>query len=199
MASDFADSNEIESSKPESFLYQSGYLTIEKWEDDVITLDYPNEEVMKSIVRMYLDEIYHVRRYITLGTEIWKGLEVGDIKTTVELFNTAIAGVPYDDFPNRNEYWYRSLFLMLLRGAGIISYAEVHTFKGRADLLINFNDLIIILEFKKTSKTSEVEKMKAEGLTQLKDREYEKSYGMEWRKVVSAVLVADDQERRISL
>ena len=196
---DFADSHEIERATPESFLYQSGYLTIEKWEGDVITLDYPNEEVRKSIVRMYLDEIYHVKRYITLGTQIWKALEGGDIEATIELFNTAISAVPYDDFPNRNEFWYRSLFLMLLQGTGIISYAEVHTFRGRADLVINFNNLIVVLEFKFASKTSEVNKMKAEGLNQIKDREYAKSYNTEGHKAVEAVLVADDQERRIIL
>jgi hypothetical protein len=38
----FAGSQEIERAKPESFLYQSGYLTIEKWEGHAITLDYPN-------------------------------------------------------------------------------------------------------------------------------------------------------------
>lgn len=148
---------------------------------------------------MYLDEIYHVKRYITLGTQIWKALEGGDIEATIELFNTAISAVPYDDFPNRNEFWYRSLFLMLLQGAGIISYAEVHTFRGRADLVINFNNLIVVLEFKFASKTSEVNKMKAEGLNQIKDREYAKSYNTEGHKAVEAVLVADDQERRIIL
>ncbi len=162
----------------------------------VITLDYPNEEVRKSIIRMYLDEIYRIKRYITLGTQLWRSLESGDIEDTVELFNTAISAVPYDDFPN---LWYRSLFLMLLRGAGIISYAEVHTFKGRADLVISFNNLLVVLEFKFASKTSEVDKMKAEGLNQIKDREYSKSYDTEGRKVVTAVLVADDQERKIIL
>ena len=192
---DFADSHEIERATPESFLYQSGYLTIEKWEGDVITLDYPNEEVRKSIVRMYLDEIYHVKRYITLGTQLWQALENGNIEATVELFNTALAAVPYDDFPKRDEFWYRSLFLMLLRGAGIISYAEVHTFRGRADLVIQFNDLVVVLEFKFAAKA--VEKVKAEGLNQLKNREYSKSYNTEGHKVVEAVLVADDQERKI--
>ncbi|MBR6900745.1 MAG: AAA family ATPase, partial [Synergistaceae bacterium] len=192
---DFADSHEIERATPESFLYQSGYLTIEKWEGDVITLDYPNEEVRKSIVRMYLDEIYHVKRYITLGTQLWQALENGNIEATVELFNTALAAVPYDDFPKRDEFWYRSLFLMLLRGAGIISYAEVHTFRGRADLVIQFNDLVVVLEFKFAAKA--VEKVKAEGLNQLKHREYSKSYNTEGHKVVEAVLVADDQERKI--
>ena len=116
-------------------------------------------------------------------------------RRTLELFNTALAAVPYDDFPKRDEFWYRSLFLMLLRGAGIISYAEVHTFKGRADLVIQFNDLVVVLEFKFAAKA--VEKVKAEGLNQLKNREYSKSYNTEGHKVVEAVLVADDQERKI--
>jgi hypothetical protein len=50
---DFADEQEIEKATPESFLYQAGYLTIEKKERKnekiTLTLDYPNEEVRKSI------------------------------------------------------------------------------------------------------------------------------------------------------
>ena len=68
--SDFANIHEIEYSTPESFLYQSGYLTIEKSEGNTFTLDYLNEEVRKSLARMYLDEIYRVKRYITLGTQL---------------------------------------------------------------------------------------------------------------------------------
>ena len=67
VSSDFADSHAIESSTPESFLYQSGYLTIEKIERDSLTLDYPNEEVKKSLVRMYLDEIYHMLKSTRLA------------------------------------------------------------------------------------------------------------------------------------
>ena len=197
VSSDFADTHEIEHSTPESFLYQSGYLTIEKSEGDTLTLDYPNEEVRKSLVRMYLDEIYHVRRYITLGNQLWDALSNGDIAQAVELYNTAIAVVPYDDFPNRSEYWYRSLFIMLLKGAGIVAYAEVHTFRGRSDLLIQFTDLIIVLEFKFAQKSSQVEKMKAEGTQQMNTREYSKSYASEGRKVITAVLVADDEKRQI--
>ena len=53
-------------------MYQS-YLTIEKSEGGTLTLDYPNEEVKKSLVRMYLDEIYHIKCYITLGTKVMGG------------------------------------------------------------------------------------------------------------------------------
>jgi len=192
---DFADSHEIETSKPESFLYQSGYLTIEKLENDVITLDYPNEEVRKSLVRMYLDEFYHVRGFVTLGTQIWKFLTVGDVNQVIAVYNIAIADIPYEDFPNRDEFWYRSLFVMLLRGAGFIPFAEVHTYKGRADVVIQFERQIVVLEFKFAEKSSDVDKKKDEGLKQLNEKGYAKSYDAEERKVVSAVIVADDENR----
>ena len=67
VSADFMDSHEIESSTPESFLYQSGYLTIEEKRGDTLVLDYPNYEVRKSIIRMYLDSVYHIKNYITLG------------------------------------------------------------------------------------------------------------------------------------
>ncbi len=195
--SDFADSHEIETSKPESFLYQSGYLTIEKLENDVITLDYPNEEVKKSLVRMYLDEFYHVNSFITLGNQIWQFLTAGDIDQVVAVYNIAIADIPYEDFPNRDEFWYRSLFVMLLRGAGLIPFAEVHTYKGRADVVIQFERQIVVLEFKFAEKSSDVDKKKDEGLKQLNEKGYAKSYDSEGRMVITAVVVADDENREV--
>ncbi|MBQ9419712.1 MAG: PD-(D/E)XK nuclease domain-containing protein, partial [Synergistaceae bacterium] len=185
------------SSKPESFLYQSGYLTIEKLENDVITLDYPNEEVRKSIARMYLDEFYHVNEFLTLGTQIWQFLTAGNIAQVVAVYNIAIADIPYEDFPNRNEFWYRSLFVMLLRGAGFIPLAEVHTYKGRADVVIQFERQIVVLEFKFAEKSSDVDKRKDEGLTQINEKGYAKSYDAEGRRVITAVVVADDENRKV--
>ena len=149
---------------------------------------------------MYLDEIYHVKKYITLGSQIWEVLSKGNMNEVAELYNMALAGVPYDDFPNRNEFWYRSLFLMLLRGAGIISYAEVHTYKGRADLVIQLKNQIIVLEFKFAKYKSEVEKKMSEGKTQISDREYAKSYGADKNfETLTAVFVANDEERCIRI
>lgn len=39
---DFLSSQEIEKANPKSFLFQSGYLTVEKKEEQTLTLDYPN-------------------------------------------------------------------------------------------------------------------------------------------------------------
>ncbi len=86
---------------------------------------------------------------------------------------------------------------MLLRGAGIISYSEPHTSKGRADLVLQFQNLVVVLEFKFAKNSNEVEGKKSEGFEQLKDRSYAKNYGIEGRKIISAVLVANDENRVI--
>lgn len=195
---DFISIQEIEQADAASLLYQSGYLTIEKKEEQLLTLDYPNKEVMNSLSSMYLKLIYRVEGYALLGNEIWKALRQGNINEIVRLYNIAIAGIPYEDYTkNRNEFWYRSLFIMLLRGAGIISYSEPHTSKGRADLVLQFQNLVVVLEFKFAKNSNEVEGKKSEGFEQLKDRSYAKNYGIEGRKIISAVLVANDENRVI--
>ncbi|MBR1438884.1 MAG: AAA family ATPase [Synergistaceae bacterium] len=191
---DFISIQEIEQADAASLLYQSGYLTIEKKEEQLLTLDYPNKEVMNSLSSMYLKLVYCVEGYALLGNEIWKALRQGDITEIVRLYNIAIAGIPYEDYAkNRNEFWYRSLFIMLLRGAGIISYSEPHTSKGRADLVLQFQNLVVVLEFKFAKDSNEIEEKKSEGLEQLQNRSYAKNYGIEDRKIISAVLVANDE------
>ena len=195
---DFISVQEVEQADAASLLYQSGYLTIEKKEDQLLTLDYPNKEVMNSLSSMYLKLIYRVKGYALLGNEIWKALRQGDIPEIVRLYNIAIAEIPYDDYAkNCNEFWYRSLFIMLLRGAGIISYSEPHTSKGRADVVLQFQNLVIVLKFKFAKDSSEVEEKKREGLEQLQERGYAKGYDAEGRKVISAVFVADNVNRQI--
>ena len=51
---DFISSQDIERADPCSFLFQSGYLTIEKKQDQLLTLDFPNREVLDSLSSMYL-------------------------------------------------------------------------------------------------------------------------------------------------
>ena len=195
---DFISIQEIEQADAASLLYQSGYLTIEKKEEQLLTLDYPNKEVMNSLSSMYLKLIYRVEGYALLGNEIWKALRQGNIPEIVRLYNIAIAEIPYDDYVlNRNEFWYRSLFLMLLRGAGIISYGEPHTSKGRADVVIHFQSSVVVLEFKFAEHSTEVKEKKLEGLVHLQDRGYANGYDTEGRKIISAVFVADDEHRKV--
>ena len=167
VAKGFADAHEIEHTTPESFLYQSGYLAIEEKLEDSVVLNYPNYEVRKSILRMYLDQVYKVKNFVALGTKLWEALSDGDLEETVNLYNTALSGIPYSDFTKQDESLYRSLFLMLLRGAGVRVHGEVPTNLGRSDVLVYFPERVIVLELKLARKKSEIGRLRKEGMKQI--------------------------------
>ena len=199
VSADFADSHEIEASTPESFLYQSGYLTIESWQDDVLTLDYPNDEVRKSLIRMYLDEVYHVKNYITLGGKLWNALGEGDMEETVRLYNIALSGLPYTDFARQDEHFYRSLFVMMLRGASITVSGEVQTNLGRSDAVILLSKSVVVLEFKFSKDGTGIDRLRQEGQEQIEARNYAKTYYADTREVTTAVIVIDGKKREAVL
>ena len=196
----FANSQEIERARPESFLYQAGYLTIEaKLPKQALKLDYPNQEVENALVRMYLEQIYHVEGYITLGSQLWEALRNVAIDELVRVYNIALVGIPYDDFPKPNEALYRSLFLMLLRGAGVEAYGEVHTIMGRSDVLIRFKEHAIILEFKFARKSSDIAKLRKEGMKQIEEKRYAEPFEVGQRTVTATVIVIDGINRKAVL
>ena len=199
VAWEFAGSQEIERAKPESFLYQAGYLTIESAEEQELTLDYPNREVLDSISRLYLDNVYRVEGFTALGSNLWRALKEGNIEGAVKLYNTALAGIPYQDFTQQNESLYRSLFLMLLRGAGVTAQGEVPTNRGRSDVLVLFPSRAVVLEFKLARSAGEVARLRAEGRKQIEEKGYSKPYDGEGRAVTSAVIVVDAKKHEAGL
>ena len=195
----FASSQEIERARPESFLYQAGYLTIEKREEQSLTLDYPNREVLDSIAGMYLEHVYNVERYDSIGSDLWRALSEGDIVRGIQLYNTALASIPYHDLARRDESLYRSLFLMLLRGAGITAHGEVPTHRGRSDVLVLFPHRVVVLEFKLARGAGEIEGLRAEGQRQIEEKGYAKPFDADQRAVTSAVVVIDAAKREATL
>ena len=205
----FADAREIETASVESFLYQAGYLTIKEKDDCIITLDYPNEEVSSSMAGLYLENMYNIEEYATLGNRIWKSLKVGNIENVVDLFNQALKPIPYDDFSEnkeknvkdkeaeRGEYWYRSLFMMLLNATGLTAYPEPHDFQGRSDVVIQFDNHIIIIEFKFAKASAEIVKIQKQGKEQV--AKYAETYKNQNKQIITAVFVADDEKRQVVL
>ena len=196
VANDFTSAREIEQADINNFLFQTGYLTIEKREDNIFTLDYPNFEVKSSMSRLYLENFYKVNSSVVLGKKIWSALKNEDLSEAINIYNTSLKLIPYDDFAKRDEYWYRSLFIMLLYGAGIITYSEVHTYKGRSDIAIELNGKIFILEFKFAKNKKYLKEKQKEGLNQLIKNDYASGYKLTATKVIQAVIVAVDSARQ---
>ena len=196
----FISSHDIEIAELSSFLYQSGYLTIEKIDGSMLTLDFPNKEVLESISTLYLSDIYSIKDCVEIGNNIWDALKKGEMQRIVDFFNVALSELPYDGLEDQiNEYFFRALFLMLLRCVGIIAYAEVHTFKGRSVIVIQFEQQVVVIEFKFAPTSAEVNAKRQEGIAQIRSRDYAKPYGGEGRAVSAFVVVADGQLRQAVL
>ena len=196
---DFTNSHEIESTSVESFLFQAGYLTISERKGNILILDYPNEEVKSSMDRLFLENFYNIQDDAEFSNDIWESLETENITQVASIFNEALKAIPYDDYKDRDESWYRSLFLMLLSGAKITYFSEVHTFRGRPDVVVSFRDkLVIVIEFKFAQTSKDVDKKRQEGEEQIKSRDYASAYKAT-KKIITAVFVADDEKRQVSL
>ena len=88
---------------------------------------------------------------------------------------------------------------MLLRGAGVTVNGEVHTNRGRPDVVALFPEQVTILEFKYAKGSSEIDSKRAEGKRQIIDKNYAKPYDTNSREVISAVVIIDGEKREAVL
>ncbi|MBR3665047.1 MAG: AAA family ATPase [Desulfovibrio sp.] len=187
----FTETADIEKARPESFLYQSGYLTICKKELDTLTLDYPNREVINSIAKMYLESIYTVPMYKSLTMRLQEAFSAKNFSSVVTIFNSELAGLPYADFQNAGEGIYRTAFLLLIRASNLIVKIENPSKKGRTDIVIEGKDTVFIIEFKVAKTKKDILKKCSEGFAQFREKEYLSQYANEARDVQAYVLVID--------
>lgn len=151
-------------------LYQTGYLTIKKYNSalSAFTLAYPNHEV-----RLALNS--HLLRFFTEKEEsasdimyLVQALQKRDFKLFFTIFNQLLAMMPYDLYLKQEKY-YHSLLYLVITLAGLQVDAEVKTNRGRADVVIDYDNCIFIFEFK-LNKTAKV------ALQQIKDKKYYEAY-----------------------
>ncbi|MDR1312961.1 MAG: ATP-binding protein, partial [Deltaproteobacteria bacterium] len=90
---------EIETTSPEGFLYQSGYLTLRHNSETTYTLDYPNGEVREAISKLFLENFGSNSSWNGIGEsgrELSRYLASGDVSGMVSVFARLLAGICYD-------------------------------------------------------------------------------------------------------
>jgi hypothetical protein len=115
-----------------------------------------------------------------------QALKQGDITELIDVFNTLLASIPYDDFESAarqsikingygfstQEWMYRSTIFTFLRGANINVIAEMHTNKGRSDIIISHKGKTWVIEIKVAYKDQNAETKAKEALQQIIDNNY---------------------------
>ena len=191
------------------FLYQSGYLTLRPGAEDDYSLDYPNHEVLTSMSRLLTENIFSARNepgsYRNL---ILKYLAGGDAEGVIEQFNRLLSAIPYDDFAGAArasveehgykfspiEWLYRSTLLAYLRGVGVKVEAELHSNRGRADMVVVHKGRVWVMELKIARDGDDAACFADVALAQIAEMGYAKRYG----GAVMLGMAIDDAKRSIT-
>jgi len=188
---DFAQSpGDVDTTPPEGFLYQSGYLTLREGTTNDLSLDYPNTEVLNSMSKLLTQNIITENAYNGFQNELLSALIFKDSEKLVNVFNRLLASIPYDDFASAGkqsilyngykfptqEWLYRSTIFAFLRGCGVVVIAEMHTNKGRADLVVSHKGNTWVIEIKVAYEGENPAKKAEEALQQIVDKNYAEPY-----------------------
>ena len=200
------NTGDVDTTTPEGFLFQSGYLTLRPGTTNQLSLDYPNTEVLNSMSNLLTQNILNEDAHYSQNL-LLIALDSGDVKKLITAFNSLLANIPYDDFTRAaeivvslkdytftaREWLYRSTILAFIRGSGAIVVPESHTNLGRSDLVVIHRDKVWVIEIKVAYKNNNIQKKAEEALQQIKD----KNYATPYPNAICVGLVIDDEKRLI--
>lgn len=181
---EFSDSQTLERMDTVPLFFQTGYLTIKNRVGDKYQLEIPNQEVKLSLSNFLLSRLTDRAEYEVknLVEGIYQGLEKEDLEAAIKDLRLLFAHISYDSHLPYEAHYHALLQLTLLL-MGIPSRSEVHTDKGRTDMVIQLPGLAYIIELKYAQAPELLKASLAEGMEQIKRKRYYEPEIRKGRKV----------------
>ena len=133
-------------------LYQSGYITIKDYNRDYnyYTLDVPNNEVKVGLTKALIPSYVTPNTLSTTNTarRIAQALDKQDMNGAMELLQTFLGTVPYCNVTNHEGHYQQMLFIIFTLLTEYMVEVEVHTPKGRVDIVLLTKTDLYIIELK---------------------------------------------------
>ncbi len=190
---DFFNSFDIDDLDITSLMFQSGYLTIKKYNPDreQYFLSYPNREVKESFINR-LFRLFSNKPASQTSDIIWQledALLDNDIELFIEKLKSTFTSIPYQIFIKEKESYYQSIIYIVMRLIGFNIKAEESISKGRSDAIVFTDSHIYIFGFKMFPVTAK------DAITQIKNKGYEKPYLTDKREkvLIGVSFKADDK------
>ncbi len=133
-------------------LYQSGYITIKDYNRDYnyYTLDLPNKEVKvgltKALIPSYVTQ--NTLATTTTARRIAQALDKQDMDGALHLLQDFLGTVPYCNVTNYEGHYQQMLFIIFTLLTAYLVDVEVHTPKGRVDIVLLTKTDLYIIELK---------------------------------------------------
>lgn len=187
---------------PMPLLYQSGYLTIASYDPllKLYVLKIPNNEVRKGLIDCLMPII--LKRTVAdnngLVTAMAKAIFSRDLGKALTALRSYIAKIPYDiitkdewECNESREAFYKLLIYMASSMLNSIVDTEVKSVLGRADVVIQTNADIFVLELK-------VDDTAENALQQINSKGYTIPYEADGRKLTKCGICISSSTRNIT-
>ncbi len=133
-------------------LYQSGYFTIKDYNRDYnyYTLDVPNKEVKVGLTKALIPSYVTRNTLATTNTarRIAQALDKQDMESALQLLQTFLGTIPYCNVTNYEGHYQQMLFVIFSLLTDYLVDVEVHTPKGRVDMVLLTRTDLYIIEIK---------------------------------------------------
>ena len=210
---EFTSVSEIDAARPESFLFQSGYLTVREKDGPLLTLDYPNKEVLSSIANLFMYGKMEDHGIDAARFRLEKSLAEGRTEDLILHYNRALAAIPYDvyvreekkyeaerakedtSFSNLAESFFHAILFVLLWASRLTTRAENHSYKGRSDVEVEYRGKVYIIELKIAEGNDSCERAADEAIEQIRARGYADKYDPATVTLIG--LAVDKSERQV--
>ena len=186
------DSYNLATLRPETMLYQAGYLTIKDFiPPRIYVLGVPDEDVRQDLNGILLDKALGKEADET-SDDLQTALQAGDFPGFFARLKAFYAHLPYGakEGPVHEAAYQRALYALLSAG-GLRVTAEDRQSQGRADLVAESMDRVYIFELK-------IHGTAAEALAQIKDKGYAKPYQVPGKTVHLIGLAFDSDSNTLT-
>jgi len=174
-------------------LYQSGYLTIKGYNpiNKAYTLAIPNREVraglMENLVPYVANDLYSTPTGM-LVADMQEAFYDDNIEKVLELMKTFFSSLPYADNAKKNpESFYQTLLFVIFNMMCLYVDVEVRTPQGRADLVLNAENKIYVIEVK-------VDKNADFALDQINLKNYSERFLIQGKPIVKVGINFDSEK-----
>ena len=190
--SDTLETSDVTGGGAELFLYQSGYLTIKRYMDEIYLLGIPNYEVRKALYRIVLPALtlQSNAQVITTQNMLLYSLKLGNLPEAMKCLKALIADVPYSNKKLASmdmEERYRLIMSTIFNAIGCRVEVEKMIATGRIDMVVETTNFIYVLELKLSNNGG----MDA-AEEQMKAKQYAEPFKADKRKVIALAIELDD-------
>ena len=169
---DYKNPTSLTSMNQNVLMCQTGYLTLRSpvYSKGFMTLGIPNSEVYNALFSLMALNVFDDTKLENVNEQILA--QSNDVGEIIGLFNTVLNTVSYDNYPINTEAMVQQLLYTYLKGICNSVSAELHSSKGRADLVIESDNRRIVFEFKYAKNETEAKAKLSEAVEQIKTRDY---------------------------